>query len=56
VSGTNVPLDAIVVHGADDRRLFDIVEARKIRDLDDEALGERFAAKCPSTTGTISSG
>jgi hypothetical protein len=38
VLGTNVPLDAIVVHGADDHHLLDIVEARKIRDLDDEAL------------------
>jgi hypothetical protein len=38
VLGANVPLDAIVVHRADGRHLLDIVEARKIRDLDDEAL------------------
>jgi hypothetical protein len=38
VSGTHVLLNAIVVCQPDGRRLLDVVEARRLRDLDDEAL------------------
>ena len=38
VSGTHVPLNAIVVSQPDGQRLLDVVEARRLRDLDEEAL------------------